>query len=801
MSLALEEEPQADDLVNAAQVETLLHTQEPSTQSQNGTSSAQVDFFPPATSQAGLAMVPEGLEASVGGGNMDQTLNTQMTPESFGDTSLQGVYPALANGNSMAIPIEEPYPWEMIGLGLEESLPNQDVINELNQIYFQKVHCSVPMIHQPRYLAAMNLAPHMRPPICLRYVMWCLAAAVTDKYEGLQEHFYQRARKYAQMDELKGHGESMITIGHCQAWVLLATYEFKLMYFPRAWMSTGRAVRLAQMMGLHRLDGVGLDVKQCLPPPRDWTEREERRRTFWMCFCEDRYASIGTGWPMSIEEKDILTDLPSTEEAFNKSKPGRTMSLAQALDPSGAPSLSPFAGVVLMACLFGRNLTHLHRPGPDDNDHDLNGDFWKRHRAMDNILSSTALALPDHLRLPHGVSDPNIVFLNMNIHTSTICLHQAAIFKADRNRLPSRISADSKIRCITAASEIQSIMRTIGHQDLAAMNPFISFCLYVAARVFVQYMKLRPKDEQIKAQLHFLLSAMHALKRKNPLTESFLVQLDVDLEGAGMEDIRGQRSYFQSPNETLRKSGCSAINQRLGRKGGPSTFGTHGVASYTSPNQDGVTQQVSNYHKSDPTYSTVSKPTLTSYSFVPRQNSPVNMPCRQKTPQQNVYPSPVDLTGEMDISPDDGRGQPTPSTSNSQRGSSSHTSTTCTSPGQREQVPEYPQGPCPNSTRPPDNTTNGVFFTNEEEFFGITDLSYPLDTGEPESGFALPPDWGMGGTGMTPASSSAGMMPLADADWNNMDNMDSMSNMLDGYPGWEAVGPDHNVDSLGRRLN
>ncbi|KAK5063225.1 hypothetical protein LTR16_010266, partial [Cryomyces antarcticus] len=67
---------------------------------------------------------------------------------------------------------------------------------------------------------------------------------------------------------------------------------------------TGRAVRLAQMMGLHRLDGVGLDVKQCLPPPRDWTEREERRRTFWMCFCEDRYASIGTGWPMSIEEKD-----------------------------------------------------------------------------------------------------------------------------------------------------------------------------------------------------------------------------------------------------------------------------------------------------------------------------------------------------------------------------------------------------------------------------------------------------------------------------------------------------------------
>lgn len=80
-------------------------------------------------------------------------------------------------------------------------------------------------------------------------------------------------------DEMRGHGESMITIGHCQTWVLLATHEFKLMYFPRAWMSAGRACRMAQMMGLHRLDGAALEVKQCIPPPRDWTEREERRRT------------------------------------------------------------------------------------------------------------------------------------------------------------------------------------------------------------------------------------------------------------------------------------------------------------------------------------------------------------------------------------------------------------------------------------------------------------------------------------------------------------------------------------------
>lgn len=313
-------------------------------------------------------------------------------------------------------------------------------------------------------------APNQRPPVALRYAMWTLASAITDKYIDMKDHFYQRARKYMELDYLKGHGEHIMSVSHAQTHILLANYEFKMMYFPRAWMSTGNGIRLSQMMGLHRLDGVGLDVKQCLPPPRDWTEREERRRTFWMAFCEDRYASIGTGWPMTIDEKDILSNLPSSEEAFEKSRPERTQSLQESLSPSGASKLSSYASVVLMACLFGRNLVHLHRPDEDDRDNDLNGEFWKRHRHMDNILLNTSLSLPSHLKLPSGLASPNIVFTNMNIHTSTICLHQAAIYKADKNRLPALVSKESKLRCINAANEIASIMRMISHMDLGTVG-------------------------------------------------------------------------------------------------------------------------------------------------------------------------------------------------------------------------------------------------------------------------------------------------------------------------------------------
>ena len=79
------------------------------------------------------------------------------------------------------------------------------------------------------------------------------------------------------------------------------------------------------------------------------------------------------------------------------------------------------------------------------------------------------------------------------------------------------------------------------------MNPFLAFCLYVAARVFVQYLKFRPKDHQMLSSLKFLLDAMQALKRKNPLTESFLVQLDVDLEGAGIDVGQRNTNFYKKP--------------------------------------------------------------------------------------------------------------------------------------------------------------------------------------------------------------------------------------------------------------
>ncbi|EFW19132.1 hypothetical protein D8B26_007301 [Coccidioides posadasii str. Silveira] len=502
-----------------AQVETLLKGQDATDSSPNSTSARDIPF------QGSLqSKIPE---LSVGSTSAAQGPAIPLSPFVDLASNASGlVEPSLQIGGDAS--------WEMIGLGLEESLPGPEIIDDLTEIYFQKIHPSYPMIHKPRYHAAMNLSPLMRPPICLRYIMWAHAAACTERYESLHQIFYQRARKYIQLDEMKGLGESVISAAHAQCWNLIGSYEFKMMYFPRAWLSSGRAMRLSIMMGLHRQDGAGLDVKQCIPAPRDWTEREERRRTFWIAFCQDRYASVGTGWPMAVDERDILTHLPASDEAFLNCRTQKTSSLPDALSGQATSTLSPLAAVVVITCHLGRNLHHLHRPSANDKDHDLYGEFWKRHRALDNIILNTSLSLPSHLRLPEGINDPNVAFCNMCIHTSTICLHQAAIFKAEKNNIPPQIAAESKRRCIIAADQITNIMKMISHLDLTLMNPFLAFCLYVAARVFVQYLKSRSEDLTVRSSLQFLISAMNALKVKNPLTQSFLVQLEFDLETSNL---------------------------------------------------------------------------------------------------------------------------------------------------------------------------------------------------------------------------------------------------------------------------
>jgi hypothetical protein len=140
------------------------------------------------------------------------------------------------------------------------------------------------------------------------------------------------------------------------------------------------------------------------------------------------------------------------------------------MNPVNAASLSSFAGVIVVASLKGRILQHLQRPNLESNEGDINSEFWKTHRGIDNTLLNMSLYLPRHLRLPVGSSNSNTIYLNMSLQSAIICLHQAAIFKGDKLLNPAAVVVESKARCVAAATEIASIMKLIAHTDLSMVS-------------------------------------------------------------------------------------------------------------------------------------------------------------------------------------------------------------------------------------------------------------------------------------------------------------------------------------------
>ncbi|KAI4687575.1 uncharacterized protein J4E88_003166 [Alternaria novae-zelandiae] len=461
----------------------------------------------------------------------------------------------------------------------------------------------------------------------------------------------------------------------------------------------------------------------------------------------------------------IMTNLPASEEAFDKSKPMDTGSLDQLLNPNGVQNLQPLGGIVLTAAMFGRNLLHLHRPLSDDNENDINGGFWNRHRSIERILLQTSLSLPDSIRLPSGIAEPNVVFTNMCIHTSAICLHQAAIFKADKFRLPASVSNESKIRCVTAAAEIASIMRMISHMDLGST---------------------RPKDQQMKSSLQFLLQAMEALRRKNPLTESFLVQLDLDLEGAGLQGMRHQPYTQPTRKPTIisihsdPQIACSPlINIREPNQPAapPSTFG-NGIPTTSASTSN--TQYSSSAPAPPFQLHNIDSIDMNAHNatFLPSQfdsNRGFGSTAAQAFAPSGGF---TFQDNEMDLSGGDrGVDQPSPATISSQSrgGSTSHSSY---SPGQPIEH-NMPYRASPKMTGPgsgsvfPDLAANGGTFPTNG-------FNLPRNMGNEAytDGFVMGNEWEYAAL-----NAGTGLTPMADASWDSMLESVTM--------GWDSVGPGH----------
>lgn len=401
------------------------------------------------------------------------------------------------------------------------------------------------MLHQASYAASLRLPPHMRPPMCLQYIVMASAAATSETHRHLSEPFYQRARVYAEADELKGQGEIFTTVAHVQSWCLISGYECHVYaMFTRASTSLCRAVRIAQMLKMHQLDIQEPEsLHSGLPKPRNGIEAEERRRTWWVVFLADRYLTSTTGWPSLIDERHIQTNLPSTEESFAAGADETAGALAkglQELEQGQGTSISSLAIRILAANELLHVLDHSSRQSEDDRPDDTqNGPFWRRQRQIDADLSTLIIFLPEKLHLSRNPRSLDAILVHVSTNMATIHLHRTALGVIQRHSLNPRLAIQSQERLQPAAEGILAVFRAAGDGiSTAIRNPILSFAAYMAATVFLDDHFQAPgpgQSQQSEDNLDFLANILLFFGKSSSLVRANAFQLAAYMKRTGYD--------------------------------------------------------------------------------------------------------------------------------------------------------------------------------------------------------------------------------------------------------------------------
>ncbi|KAJ4246313.1 hypothetical protein NW762_013664 [Fusarium torreyae] len=350
----------------------------------------------------------------------------------------------------------------------------------------------------------------MQPPMCLQYSILAAGASASPAYGHMAEAFYSDS--------------DQISLAHCQAWVLISHFEAHHLWFSRASMSIARAIRLAQILGLHRLDGKNA-AGLTLPLALDFTEEEERRKTFWVIFTTDRITSSTGGWPTLMDWRSIQTRLPTSIDAFLSSTPVATITLKQALG-QGLFELSTSACRAVAVHLFSECF-NFSRGTEDDED----SDDWLELQRLDASVTKAFATLPMDLRCPENIDSAEAVLINLQLHTALICIHRAVL---TRSQMDMAALPHINTRCMDSALQIMMTVALVPDVSTRFRNPLVSFAAFIAASFFLTDF-MTSGSRQSEDNFTALMSVMSEVGKNNMFAASLVVRLAQTLRASGVD--------------------------------------------------------------------------------------------------------------------------------------------------------------------------------------------------------------------------------------------------------------------------
>ncbi|RHZ47111.1 putative C6 transcription factor [Aspergillus thermomutatus] len=404
----------------------------------------------------------------------------------------------------------------------DDTLPVSNLVMHLCDLFFVHLGCSFPFLQRDWFLRdlkdkkvdtmlvdavcalAARFSPHplLSPPQAPSIDGSELQTDVKSSDRG--QAFAHRAMG-ALVDSL-----SCPTLSVVQACLLLAYEQFGSNHDSGLWMYLGIAIRMAQDLGMQKLQGLkhsygrrGVtpsavlsgqagklreeEYDQCdgaqvaSSPSSEMKNAEDHRAwerekvdTFWSIFFLDRVISSGTGRPVTLRDEEIELCFPLQSESKLS---------------NGWPA--PFPPLIRIIHLYGR-VTDLIN-GIQDADH-LTTETLKRLAGMESDLTGIYQRLSPRLHFNaanfqayvKAKEGTNFILLHFWFHTLIVLLHQPTLLNSFGGTI-QHLYPNSRELSMSSAKTIADILSFSELVDGKSFigNPFTSQPMYIAACAFL----------------------------------------------------------------------------------------------------------------------------------------------------------------------------------------------------------------------------------------------------------------------------------------------------------------------------
>ncbi|KAI9253565.1 fungal-specific transcription factor domain-containing protein [Sporodiniella umbellata] len=244
------------------------------------------------------------------------------------------------------------------------------------------------------------------------------------------------------------------------------------------WTILGEAIRMAQDIGLHR---------SCTHWDLPIEERENRHRTFYVCYVLDRLISSRTGKPLMILDVDFDTDLPLAYETNNQ-----------------LPTHQGFLSLIQICSLLGNILGSIYSPRGDLNCIDSSCKDSAKINVLDSYLrhwKSETFALDT---LSYAQKENLLVYY----YTALLLLHRPFVESTES----SSLAEASRRTCETAAYNILVIVDKNTSESHFPLPAFFVYAIFQSCLVHLALVLQTRDTFRLQRLAHALVLLKHKQK-------------------------------------------------------------------------------------------------------------------------------------------------------------------------------------------------------------------------------------------------------------------------------------------------